>query len=84
MAYPILLSVGMYYAKLGRVRPAVGAVVGEGRQKSIVRSCQLLPMYEMMGLKNPFESDPDLVYKSYAEADLPRFTHTSPFLQTYC
>ena len=43
MAYPILLSVGMYYAKLGTVRPAVGAVVGEGRQKSIVRSCQLLP-----------------------------------------
>ena len=38
-------------------------------------------MYEMMGLKNPFESDPDLVYKSYTEADLPRFTHTSPFLQ---
>ena len=38
-------------------------------------------MYEMMGLKNPFEGDPDLVYKSYTEADLPRFTHTSPFLQ---
>ena len=38
-------------------------------------------MYEMMGLKNPFENDPDLIYRSYTEADLPRFTPSSPFLQ---
>ena len=31
------------YAKFGTVRLVVGAVLGEGRQKSIVRSCQLLP-----------------------------------------
>ena len=31
------------YAKFGAVRLAVGAVLGEGRQKGIVRSCQLLP-----------------------------------------
>ena len=38
-------------------------------------------MYEMMGLKNPFENDPDLVYQQYMEADLPRFTPASPLLQ---
>ena len=28
------------YAQFGTVRSAVGAVLGEGRQKSIVRSCE--------------------------------------------
>jgi len=38
-------------------------------------------IYEMMGHKNPFESDPDLVYQKYMEGDLPRFTPASPLLQ---
>ena len=39
----VIRHVAKKYAKFGIVRPAVGAVLGEGRQKSIVRSCQLLP-----------------------------------------
>ena len=39
------------YAKFGAVRLAVGAVLGEGRQKSIVRSFQLLPQ-QSLGLQH--------------------------------
>ena len=38
----VIRHVTKKYAKFGTVRPAVGAALGEGRQKSIVWSCQLL------------------------------------------
>ena len=39
------------YAKFGAVRVSVGAVLGEGRQKSIVWSCQLL-LQQALGLQH--------------------------------
>ena len=39
------------YAKFGAVRLAIGAVVGEGVQKIIVRCCQLLPQ-QALGLQH--------------------------------
>ena len=39
------------YTKYGAVRLAVGAVVGEGVQKIIVRCCQLLPQ-QALGLQH--------------------------------
>ena len=39
--------VAKMYAKFGTVGPAVGAVLGEGRQKNIVWSCQLLPQQSL-------------------------------------
>ena len=35
------------YANVGTVGPAVGAVLGERRQKNIVWSCQLLPQQSL-------------------------------------
>lgn len=34
-------------------------------------------LYEMMGLENPFEVDPQLVYSQYDADDLPPFPHTT-------
>ena len=39
------------YAKFGAVRLAVGTVVGEGRQKILVRCCQLL-LQQALGLQH--------------------------------
>ena len=41
------------YAKFGAGRPAVGAVLGEGGQKIIARSCQLLPQ-QASGLQHAY------------------------------
>ena len=41
------------YAKFGAVRFAVGAVVGEGVLKIIVRCCQLLPQQDL-GLQHAY------------------------------
>ena len=61
----VYLHVAKKYAKFGAGRPAVGAVLGEGGQKSIVQSCQLFPDQQAFGLQHAYLCITDFNHRIY-------------------